>query len=63
MEPIKKKGNLEAYSTVNNLYFSGFYDFPEDNYSKKLINTKKIESAYFKNKQTKDTCLEKKFIK
>ena len=32
MEPIKKKGNLEAYSTVNNLYFSGFYYFSEDNY-------------------------------
>ena len=52
MEPIKKNDNLEAYSTVNNLYFSGFFDFPEDNYLKKLRNTAKMESAYFKiNKQ------------
>jgi len=50
VEPTKKIGNLEAYSTVNNLYFSGFYDFPENNYSKKPINTKKMESTYFKNK-------------
>jgi len=63
LEPIKKNGNLEAYSTVNNLHFSGFYDFPEDNYSKKLINTLKLESVYFKNKLAKDTYLEKKFIK
>ena len=56
MEPIKKIGKLEAYSTVNKLYFTSFYDFPEDNYSKKLINIKKMESAYFENKQTKDTC-------
>jgi hypothetical protein len=35
---------------VNNLYFSGFYDFSEDNYSKKQGNTTKMESFYLKNK-------------
>ena len=49
MEPIKKNDNLEAYSTLNNLYLSGFYDFSEDNYSKKLRKPAKMESAYFKN--------------
>jgi hypothetical protein len=48
MEPIKKNDNLEAYSTLNNLYLSGFYDFSEDNYSKKLRKPAKMESAYFK---------------
>tara|TARA_B110000971_G_scaffold177865_1_gene183647 strand:- start:981 stop:1091 length:111 start_codon:yes stop_codon:yes gene_type:complete len=35
VEPIKKNDNLEAFSTIKNLYFSGFYDLPEDNYLKK----------------------------
>ena len=63
MEPIKKNGNLEAYSTVNNLYFSLFCNFSEDNYSKKPRNTTKMESGYFKGKRTKDTRSEEKFIK
>jgi hypothetical protein len=63
LEPIKKNGNLEAYSTVNNLYFSSFYEFSEDKYSKKPRNTSKMESVYFKNKCSKDACLERKFIK
>jgi len=28
MEPTKKIGKLEAYSTVNKLHFTSFYDFP-----------------------------------
>ena len=63
MEPIKKNDNLEAYSTANNLYFSGFYDFTEDNYFKKPRNTTKIESDYFKINEQKIPVLEKKFIK
>jgi len=63
LEPTKKNGNLEAYSTVNNLYFSLFCDFSEDNYSKKPRNTSKMESVYFKNKCSKDTCSGEKFIK
>ena len=35
---FKKNGNLEAYSTINNLYFSWFYNFSEDNYSKNPLN-------------------------
>ena len=48
MEPIKKKGNLEAYSVVINLGFYGFYDFYEDKYLKKPTNASKIESNYYK---------------
>ena len=63
MERIKKNGNLEAYSAVNNVYFLGFYESLKDNYSKKQENTTKIESDYFRYKWTKYTCLDKKFIK
>jgi hypothetical protein len=41
VEPIKKNGNLEAYSAVNNLYFSWFYNLSEDKYLKRPINSQK----------------------
>ena len=59
MEPIKKNDNLEAFSTVNNLYFSSFYEFSEDNYLKKSLNTTKIESVYFKKHYKKNLFTEK----
>jgi len=50
VEPIKKNGNLEAFSTLKNPCFYGFYGIPEDNYSNKPLNITKKESNYLKNK-------------
>ena len=63
MEPIKKNGNLEAYSTVNNPYFSSFCRFSEDKYLKKPTNDTKIESNYYKLNKTKITYSGKKLKK
>jgi len=48
LEPIKKKGNFEAYSAVNNLYFTTFYGLPEDKYSKKTMKQNKNGIGLFK---------------
>jgi hypothetical protein len=60
LEPIKKKGNLEAYSIVKNLRFYGFYDFSEDKYLKKPTNASKIESNYYKLNKFKNHLFRKK---